>query len=59
MDPVTIIALVTGLEQLIVTVLKIVNDSGLSADEKQAYIARIIAAQNSVPEPKVGLTNAL
>lgn len=55
MDPVTIAALVLGLEQAIAGILQIIQNAGLSPDEKQAYIARIVAAQQNVPEPKVGL----
>jgi len=54
-DPVTIAALVLGLEQAIAGVIQVIQNAGLSPDEKQAYIARIVAAQQNVPEPKVGL----
>jgi len=54
-DPVTIAALVLGLEKAIAGVIQIILNAGLSPDEKQAYINRIVAAQQNVPEPKVGL----
>jgi len=54
MDPITIIALVTAVEQLIASTYKVINEAGLSKDDTDAYIARIVNAQNSVPEPKVG-----
>ena len=44
MDPVTIIALVTGLEQAIAGIYQIIQNAGLSADDAQVYIARIAAA---------------
>ena len=55
MDPLTIAALVLGLEKAIAGVIQIILNAGLSPDEKQAYINRIVAAQQNVPEPKVGL----
>lgn len=55
MDPVTIAALVLGLEKAIAGVIQIILNAGLSPDDKQAYINRIVAAQQNVPEPKVGL----
>jgi hypothetical protein len=54
LDPVTIAALILGLEQAIAGVYQIVQNAGLSPDDTQAYIDRIMAAQASVPEPKVG-----
>ena len=54
MDPATIAALVLGLEQAVAGIYQIIQNSGLSADEKSVYINRIIKAQTSVPEPKVG-----
>jgi hypothetical protein len=54
-DPVTIAALVLGLEKAIAGVIQIILNAGLSPDDKQAYINRIVAAQQNVPEPKVGL----
>jgi hypothetical protein len=54
MDPVTIGALVLGLEQAITGIYQIVRNAGLSQDEAEAYIARIKAAQAAVPEPKEG-----
>ena len=55
MDPNTIAALVLGLEQAIFGIYQIIQNAGLSQDDQNAYIARIVAAQSSVPEPKVGL----
>jgi len=54
MDPATIAALVLGLEQAIAGIYQIINNAGLSPDDTQAYIARIVAAQSDVPEPKEG-----
>ena len=54
MEAATIAALVLGLEQAIAGVYQIVQNAGLSPDETQSYIDRIMKAQASVPEPKVG-----
>ena len=54
MNTETITALVIGLEQAIAGVYQIIVNAGLSPDETQDYISRIVAAQASVPEPKVG-----
>jgi hypothetical protein len=49
-----IAALVLGLEQVIAGTYQIILNAGLSKDEADAYIARIVAAQAAVPDPKVG-----
>jgi hypothetical protein len=54
MNTETIIALALGVEQMIAAFYKIVLNAGLSPDETQAYIARIVAASAAVPDPKVG-----
>jgi hypothetical protein len=54
MNPETIAALALGVEQMIADFYKVTLNAGLSADDTQAYIARIVAAAAAVPEPKVG-----
>lgn len=55
MDTVTIAALVLALEQTIAGIYNIIANAGLSPDETNDYIARIVAAQSKVPEPCEGL----
>jgi hypothetical protein len=54
MSPEVIAQLILALEQLIAGVYAIIQNAGLSADETNAYIARIVAAQAAVPDPKEG-----
>jgi hypothetical protein len=54
MNPAEIAALVLAAEQFIAGLYQVINTAGLSPDDTQAYIARIVAAQANVPEPKVG-----
>ena len=54
MNPIIIAELVLSLERMIAGVYQIINNAGLSSDETQSYIARIMAVQQTVPEPLVG-----